>query len=208
LSGDHGVAPIPEYLQSKGIAAARLSYASVTAAASKALEARFGDGKWIQGFVNDQIYLDQKLIAEKKVNPAEAERIAGEAALEAPGVAGYITRTQIVEGRLPSGPIARRVANGFNRQRSGDVCVITRPFTFFAEESLATTHGSPYNYDTHVPVILSGAGIRAGRYHVECTPSDLAPTLSAILRVEMPSNRVGRVLVEAIRARTASSGDR
>src|SRR6185436_20041562 len=137
-------------------------------------------------------------IAEKKADPAEAERIAGEAALAENGVVNYFTRTQIVGGRMPAGPIARRVTNGFNRERSGDVWLITKPLWFFVEGELPTTHGSPYNYDTHVPVIFYGSGVRAGRYNADCSPSDIAPTLAAILGVEPPSNRTVRVLVEAL----------
>ena len=201
VTGDHGVAPVPEYMKSLGIDADRISPSEMIAAVNKALGARFGGGdKWVVAFLNDQLYLDQKLIAERKADPAEAERVAGEAALAVAGVVTYFTRTQIVEGRMPSGALSRRVMNGFNRLRSGDVWLITKPFSFFIEGSfpLATTHGSPYNYDTHVPVILFGAGVRAGRYNIECTPSDIAPTVAALLGIEQPSNRVGRVLVEAI----------
>jgi predicted AlkP superfamily pyrophosphatase or phosphodiesterase len=198
VTGDHGVAPVPEYARSKGFDAARLPGREVVDAANKALGARFGDAKWIVGFVNDQFYLDQRLIAEKKVIPAEAERVAGEAALSVAGVVNYFTRTQIVEGRMPAGPIARRVGNGFFRGRSGDVWLITKPFCFFSEGDLPTTHGSVYNYDTHVPVILMGGGVRPGRYNGNCSPSDIAPTLAALLRVEPPSNLTGRVLVEAL----------
>jgi predicted AlkP superfamily pyrophosphatase or phosphodiesterase len=102
---------------------------------------------------------------------------------------------------MPEGPIARRVLNGFHRLRSGDVWIVTKPFSFITEGNLATTHGSPYNYDTHVPVLFFGYGVRPGRYHVECSPSDIAPTLAALIGVEMPSNRFGRVLVEAIEPR-------
>jgi arylsulfatase A-like enzyme len=90
------------------------------------------------------------------------------------------------------------VTNGFNRERSGDVWLITRPLCFFVEGELATTHGTAYNYDTHVPVILFGPGVRPGRYNGDCSPSDIAPTLAAILDIEPPSNRTGRVLVEAL----------
>jgi len=198
VTGDHGVAPIPEYMRSKGFDAARVPGREVSDAANKALGARYGEGKWVINFINDQLYLDQKLIAERKVDPAEAERIAGEAALAADGVVNYFTRTQIVGGRMPGGPIARRVTNGFNRERSGDVWLITKPLWFFAEGELPTTHGSAYNYDTHVPVIFFGAGVRAGRYNADCSPSDIAPTLAAMLGIEPPPNRTGRVLVEAL----------
>src|ERR1041384_827845 len=198
VTGDHGVAPVPEYAKSRGYDAARLSSRELIDAVNKALGARFGEGKWVVGFVNDQLYLDQKLIAEKKVNPTEAERVAGEAALTTAGVVRYFTRTQIIEGRMPAGPIARRVMNGFYPKRSGDVSVITKPFCFFAEGGLATTHGSPYNYDTHVPIIMWGAGLAPGKYNAACTPSDIAPTLAALLAVEPPANYTGRVLVEAL----------
>ena len=198
VTGDHGVAPIPEYSRSKGYDAARIPGRDVMDAANKALEARFGQGKWVVNLVNDQLYLDQKLIAEKKVDPAEAERVAGEAALSMEGIVNYFTRTEIAGGRMPVGVVARRVTNGFYRKRSGDVWLVTKPFSFFVEGDLPTTHGSPYNYDTHVPVILFGSGVRPGRYNAECSPTDIAPTLAAMLGIEPPPNRTGRVLAEAL----------
>lgn len=198
VTGDHGVLPVPEYLKSKGYDSGRLNGREVIDAANKALGARFGEGKWIIGFVNDQLYLDQKLIAEKKANAAEAERLAGEAALSVSGVVNYFTRTQIMEGRVPAGPIARRVTNGFYPKRSGDVWIITKPLYFFSEGEIPTTHGSPYNYDTHVPIILVGSGVLPGRYNAACSPSDIAPTLAALLSVEPPAGRTGRVLIEAL----------
>ncbi len=197
LTGDHGVSPVPEYLLSKGVDAGRVSTKEITDAVNEALRARYGSGSWAQALVNDQLYLDTKLMADRKADPREAEVIAGEAALKTGGIANFYTRTQIVEGRMPTGSIPRRVMNGFNRGRSGDVWLITRPFHIMAE-GLGTTHHSPYGYDTHVPVILFGWGIRAGRYNFECTPSDIAPTLSVLLRIEPPPNRIGRALVEAI----------
>ena len=199
LTGDHGVSPVPEYLLSKGVDAGRASSREITAAVNEALGARYGAGAWVLALVNDQIYLDRKLLADRKADPRDAEIIAGEAALEAAGIANFYTRAQIVEGRMPAGSIPRRVMNGFNRTRSGDVWLITKPFYIMAEGTgLGTTHHSAYGYDTHVPVILFGWGIRPGRYNFECSPSDIAPTLSVLLRIEPPPNRIGRALVEAI----------
>ena len=199
LTGDHGVSPVPEYLISKGIDAGRVNPREITDAVNEALGAKYGNGAWVQALVNDQLYLDGKLIADRKAESRDAERIAGEAALKNAGIANYYTRSQITEGRMPAGPIPRRVMNGFNRTRSGDVWLITKPFHIMSDgAALGTTHHSPYGYDTHVPVILFGWGIRAGRYSLECSPSDIAPTLSALLRIEMPPNRTGRVLAEAI----------
>jgi predicted AlkP superfamily pyrophosphatase or phosphodiesterase len=194
VSADHGVSPVPEYAKSTGFDAARISRNKLIETVTKALNEKYGEAKWIQDYVNEQIYLDPKVIAQFKATQAEAERIAGEAALTVPGIVNYFTRTQITAGDMPSTPIGQRVVNGFNRNRSGDVWLITRPFYFVSEGSLPTTHGSPYNYDTHVPIIFWGKGIQKGRYTMECAPSDIAPTLASILGVEMPNNRVGQVL--------------
>lgn len=194
VTADHGVSPIPERLQSLGFDAGRLSSREVVDVVNSALVARFGEGKWVLAFVNDQLYLDRSLISERKLNSADVQRAAGEAALGIPGIIDFFTRDQITEGRMTTAEVSRRVVNGFNRIRSGDVWLITKPFTFVAEGSLATTHGSPYSYDTHVPLILFGAEVKPGRYDFACSPSDIAPTLASLLRVEPPANHVGRVL--------------
>ncbi len=194
VSADHGVSPVPEYVKSAGFDAERISRNKLLEVVTKTLNEKFGEGKWIQDFVNDQIYLDPKVIALHKATQSDAERVAGEAALTIPGMVNYFTRTQITEGNMPSTPTAKRVINGFNRNRSGDVWVVTRPFYFISEGTLPTTHGSAYNYDTHVPVIFWGKGIQKGRYSMACAPSDIAPTLASLLGVEMPNNRVGQVL--------------
>jgi len=198
ITGDHGVCPVPEYLESLGYEAARLSGSAINNAVKKALDDRFGDDKLVAAFLNDQFYFNRKRIADKNISMIEVMRVAGEAALAVPGVTDYFTRTQILEGRMPQSAIARRITNGFNRERSGDVWIITKPFTFVSEGALSTTHGSPYHYDTHVPVLFFGARVRAGRIHIECSPSDIAPTLAAILGIEPPPTATGRALVEAI----------
>jgi len=198
VTGDHGVAPVPEYVRARGIDARRLAARELIDLVNKRLSERYGVEKMVVGFVNDQFYLDLKQIADKKLDQAEVEKAAGEAALSIPGIQTYFTRTDILSGNVGSGTLARRVTNGFNRQLSGDVWIITRPFAFFSEGPLATTHGSPYNYDSHVPIILYGNGVRPGRYNNAASPSDIAPTLAVLFGVEPPSNRVGRVLSEAI----------
>lgn len=198
VTADHGVSPIPSLLNLNRIEASVIDPTKCKDAANKALAARFGGDKWVLDLVNDQLYLDRKVMSEQKADAQEAERVAGEALLGVPGIVSFFTRTQILNGQMPPGAIPQRVANGFNAQRSGDVCLITKPFAFLAEGEIATTHGSPYDYDTHVPIILMGPGIHPNRYHGECSPSDIAPTLCDLIGVEPPPNRTGRVLAEAL----------
>lgn len=198
MTGDHGVCPVPEYLESIGFEADRIPGSAIENAVKKALNDKFGDDKLIAAFINDQFYFNRKRLADKNISWFDAARITGEAALTVPGVIDYYTRTQILEGRLPSSALARRITNGFHRERSGDVWIITKPFSFLAEGPLATTHGSPYHYDTHVPILFFGARVKSARIHVECSPSDIAPTLAAILGIEPPPTATGRALSESI----------
>ena len=198
LTADHGVVPVPQLLSLNKFDAQTIDPEKCKDAVNSALVARFGEGKWVLDLVNDQVYLDTKLIAQQKVDPSEAERAAAQALLGVPGIATVFTRTQIMNGQMPTGLIAQRVANGFNPTRSGDVWLITKPFCFLGEGAIATTHGSAYDYDTHVPILLMGPGIRHDRYYTDCSPSDIAPTIAALLDIEPPPNRVGRVLVEAL----------
>ena len=86
------------------------------------------------------------------------------------------------------------MSNGFNQRRSSDIQFIPDPYWIVANS--VATHGSPFSYDAHVPVIFMGAGIRAGEYHVAVAVNDIAPTVATILSVETPSGSVGRVLTE------------
>jgi hypothetical protein len=151
-------------------------------------------------FTNASIYFNPSALDRDRVSREEIERVAGEGAMTVPGIVRYYTRTQLQRGAIsPHDPLARRALHGFNADRSGDVVVISGAFKYLTDSMITATHGSPYSYDTHVPLILMGDGLAPGRYAQPAAPSDIAPTLAALLRVEVPSNSTGRVLSEAMR---------
>ncbi len=197
LTADHGVAPVPEQMQELGLGG-RLNARAVAESIESALDRQFEDEKWIISYVNSNVYFDASIIERRKVSTEELERAACLAALKNPGIAACFTSSQLISGALPSTIIARSVANGFYARRNGNIVVVPQPFHFFSEGS-GTTHGTPYSYDTHVPVIFYGAGIHAGIYYGVSSPADIAPTLAALLKIEIPSNSSGRILSEAIR---------
>ncbi len=199
LTADHGVAPAPEHARQFGLGG-KIEPRSVTDAIENALDKTFGDEKWIREFVYDNVYLDEAVIERHKIPVEEVERVASQAVANIPGVAECLTRSQLLSGRFPQTKIARSVANGFYPRRSGNLIVTPQPF-FFIAEGITTTHGTPYSYDTHVPLIFYGAGIASGTYYEDCSPADIAPTLAALLKIEIPSNSVGRILSEAIKAK-------
>ncbi len=196
LSADHGVAPIPEMVSPMGFGG-RITARAVPTAVTAALTKRFGEGEWVRQFVNGNIYLEESLIDARKLDRKEVELAACAAATKVRGIATCVTRSDLIAGTIPRDRIAASVARGFYPSRNGDIIVVPEPFWFIAE-GIATTHGSPYSYDTHVPVIFFGPGFIRGRYTTEISPADIAPTLSALLDLTPPSNNVGRVLNEAL----------
>jgi len=198
LTADHGVAPIPEHSQEIGLGGGRVASESLTAAIQTGLRERFGEAAWIRDAVNGNIYFDYTVIERKKVNRQEVERAGCEAAVKLQGIANCFTRSQLLVGPLPPGEYSAQAVRGFYAERSGDLVIIVKPF-YLRPTDDTTSHSTPYSYDAHVPVIFFGAGIVPGSYANPSSPADIAPTLSTLLRIEPPSNTVGRVLTEAIK---------
>jgi len=171
----------------------RIPSATFTHAVERALNTRYGEAAWVLSSAEGNVYLDQSLLAEKKLEPAEVEQVASRALMAVPHVFRVYTRQQLLAGNA-SDPVGRRVLNGFYARRSADLEVLLEPYWLFSDTG--TSHGTPFSYDTHIPVIFMGAGIRAGVYQQSIALNDVAPTLAAILEIEPPAGSVGRVLRE------------
>lgn len=211
FTADHGVAPIPEQASALGLGGGRIASADVLAAVRNGIKARFAKPNEpkdttadyvLDPFTNNNVYFNTVALKRDGIERAEVERTACEAALTVPGVARCFTRTQLERGAVAvaGDEVARRVLHGFNVRRSGDIVLVQEPYKYFTEGSsfLPATHGTPYSYDTHVPLIIMGRGLTAGRYVQAATPADIAPTLASLLRVQPPSNATGRILLEAL----------
>ena len=210
FTADHGVAPIPEHANALGLPGGRIKTDDVLRAMRLGISARYNKKNeqpdpttdYVQkfgervAFYNGNLYFDPVALKRDGVNQEELERTACEAAMTVPGISRCFTRTQLQSGAIsPADPLARRVFHGFYPRRSGDCIVVYEPFKYLGD-FITATHGSPYSYDTHVPLIIMGAGLMPGQYVQAATPADIAPTLAAILGVQAPSNTVGRVLTE------------
>jgi hypothetical protein len=196
LTADHGVAPMAELMKDRKMPGGRLDTASVQASLLGALNAKYGAGRWLEGTLSRVIYLNHSLIAEKKLSEAEVENTAAEALRSLPHMFRIYTRTDFLSGRNLSDQIDRRMRNGFNQVRGGDLFVLTDPYWVWGKTG--TDHSTPFGYDAHVPVILYGTGIKAGRYNRPVIVNDIAPTLATLLDIEIPSGSIGSPLVEAL----------
>lgn len=211
FTADHGVAPIPEHATALKLDGGRINGRQLLDAIKLAIRQRYvtkdnptdTTADYILNMSNGNIFFNREALRRDRINSGEIERVAGDAALQFGGIYRYFTRTQLQRESIPpADPLARRVMHGFNPRRSGDVILVAEPYKYL-EGTIPATHGSPYSYDTHVPLIIMGRGLAPGRYAQAATPADLAPTLASVLRIQAPSNATGRVLIEAL---TTTSG--
>jgi predicted AlkP superfamily pyrophosphatase or phosphodiesterase len=210
LSADHGAAEIPGYLNEFGVDA---QYFNADALDPKTLEKqpaivalkkKFGiDKELIQAYFPPYVYLNHDVMRERGLKQAEAERTVAAELEKIDGVWLAAPSSDLANGPGPSNPLEEAILRNYNPKRSGDIYVVFKPAWFindFDGLSVASTHGSPWRYDTFVPVIFAGSGMPAQRVFREISTVDVAPTLSAILGITYPSGSVGKPLVEVMQA--------
>ena len=211
LSADHGGAESPDYLNEMGIKTAQ--YIDLDALdkepAIQALKKRFGIGKeLVQSYYHPYVYLNQELMAEHKLDPIEVESLIAAELMKMDGIALAVPSSRLASGALPDTPLIQKVLYNFNPKRSGDIYVVYESHSFINDMEglvVATTHGSPWTYDSYVPIIFAGPGIKSQTVHRRIHTVDVALTLSAIVGCKPPSGASGQILTEALSDRP---GDR
>jgi hypothetical protein len=204
LTADHGFSYSPEYWKDViGLDAYRVNTTEMLKRLSAHLSERFGIGKYAAFWRYPTIWLDYDLIDERHLKRADVEDAAAQFLSAYPGVHSVYTRTQLTEGRVPPTKLGQRVSRAWHPRVSGDLMVIPRDGSYFGEGVIigsAATHGTPWEYDTHVPLIFFGnAWFRPGRYAQDAEVADIAPTLAHVLTVPPPSGCDGRALAEILK---------
>nr|MDP9121526.1 hypothetical protein [Acidobacteriota bacterium] len=193
---------LPGALKRAGFPAGGLDEQGIRDAAAQALTGAFGPGDWGVKLVESNLYLDLAVLEARKVPRARAEAVVAEAVASRPGIYAAYTRGQILEGRVAATDIGQRVLRSYHPKVSGDVVLVYEPFWVPGRPGsllLGTTHGTPYAYDTSVPLLLAGAGIQPGRFTERASTLDIAPTLAHLLGVLEPSGCEGHILSRAVR---------
>lgn len=199
FSADHGVAPTPAFIQEHQLGLGMARPAAIRGAAEKALTQAFGPGPWIEDEDEAYLFLNRETLKKRSVPESKAEEVAAQAAASQVDVAAAFTRTQFLTGSLPNSPVARKAAHSFNSKRSGDVFLVFMPYAVPSTSPTGTTHGTPWNYDAQVPLILWGSAFKPGFYATACQPIDLVATLAATLGLTQPSGNQGTPLALSLK---------
>jgi Type I phosphodiesterase / nucleotide pyrophosphatase len=210
LSADHGVVPVPEDMESTGADTGVLHMRELQERMEKALEDLNYPKPAIARIAGSDVYFAPGVYERLKADPAAMKAVmtAGNAQ---PGVAAIYTAEEVQGRPATYDPIQRAFAEGYFAGRSGDLFIAPKAYWLMdttpagKARDEGTGHGTPYNYDQHVPVLLMGRGIRSGNYYREVTPADIAPTFAQLCGITL-SSRDGKVLSEALQ--NASPTDR
>jgi predicted AlkP superfamily pyrophosphatase or phosphodiesterase len=195
LTADHGFMPALEYSARQGWPTGRVDSTQILANINQGLKPRFGPGTWVMGYSGSSLLLDKKLLAQKAHDASVVADAARILLLSEPGFAAAYTRAELLSGIRAGAPFFTQLQNAWHPDVSGDVQYILKPNWKFGLRSIGTTHGSPYAYDTHVPILMYGPPwIGKGRIDKPVEVVDIASTLADLLGVPPPATAQGQRL--------------
>lgn len=194
LTADHGFADTPEWAKSQGRDADRINPAQVLSWVNSGLVKKFGEGRWATAFSAAGILFDDKLIAAKGVKPADVYEETKTLLLQMNGVADVFTLAQL-QGTDTQTPYLAAMRKSWHPDVAAPVQIVVKPGWLFGSRVGGSSHGTPYEYDTHVPILSWGpAWVGRGEVKTPVEVADIAPTLANILHVRTPAQAQGRVL--------------
>ena len=203
FSADHGAAAVPAQLNEFGIDAQYFVPDKLDKEkAIEKIKSTYGIAQeLISGFNHPYIYLNNEIIREHKLDVNEVSRAIAEELVKFKGVAYAVPSIDLAEGKIPDTRLYRQILRNFNPKRSGDIYLVLEPHWFvndFDGLTVASTHGSPWRYDTFVPIVFAGNGLAAQTVFREVQTVDIALTLSKYLKIKAPSGATGSPLSEVL----------
>jgi hypothetical protein len=191
LSADHGVCPLPEVARTRGHPeAVRLDPKVIEAAAEEHLATTFGaEGKtrYIEKVSAPWFFLNRRLLVERNIPPDDAAASLADWFRKQPGFSGAYTSAQLSKPIPEEDQIGKRMQKSYFAERCGDVGVVTAPYALYSTYATGTSHGTPHDYDRHVPLAVFGAGVQAGERADPVTPQAAAAILTAGLGLAAPA---------------------
>ncbi len=205
LSADHGAPEAPEYMASLGLEVGRHGFDWFeTDAMKQALRDRFGRDDFIAVHSHPYLYLDLEAIGASPFQVEEVETFLAREIMKLPGFAYALTRSDLLQGRVVGAPIQDQIRRSFHPTRSGNIHMVQDPYWFLHSDEdaqrigIAAIHGSPWVYDTYVPIFFAGHGVPTQTISRRVGPHDIAATLAAYIRIKPPSGSIGDPLVEVL----------
>lgn len=202
LSADHAVAENPQYLIDNKVPAGYFKNSNLKARLNPYLQQYFPGKNVVESIINEQIYFNHEVFSTDPKTGGVDLLIATELTvnflLQEKGVANAFPKSSLRQGNFLEGGSKGMAIRGYHAKRSGDISFILEPGWYESGTVPGTTHGSSYTYDTHVPVLFYGKGIKKGRSTQYHAITDIAPTLAILLKTKFPNGCTGQPIAELI----------
>ncbi|WP_405296029.1 alkaline phosphatase PafA [Algibacter sp. Ld11] len=192
LTADHGAINVPAYMRSKKIPAGYLNNKAMRTKLEAFMKATFSADDLIENISNNQIFLNREKLKTLNLELEDVQDAIVNEIINYTNVYKAYTATTMGKAAFTVG-IEKLLQNGYNQKRSGDVLVIQDP-AYISYGKTGSTHGSGLNYDTHVPLLFFGKGIKHGKTVRRTEITDIAPTISALLDINAPNFKIGEPL--------------
>jgi len=189
LTSDHGAVHVPAYLADNDVPAGYVSSAALRGELMKFLQFKYGNTALLENISNNQVFLDHAAVANLGIELEDIQEAIAQEIISYPSIFRVYTRSQMMRNAYIDG-IPKILQNGFHQKRSGDVLFMFDPANISYPKT-GSTHGSPLTYDTHVPLIFFGKGIKRGSTNERTRIADIAPTVSSLLGIAFPSGATG-----------------
>lgn len=195
LAADHGMAEMPEYMTELGYEVGRLYSQDIVARVNEIGLSKFEIDGIAKSFFRPSLYLDEAKIEKAGYTTTMVEKIIAAELTKMDGIALAVPRSGLDD--LEKQPVYYQIKNNFHSTRSGDIYVAQEPYWFLFEKGpVAVMHGSPWKYDTHVPIMFVGSGIMAGVQIREVHPVDIAPSIATFIGITPSAACTGKALIE------------
>jgi len=194
----HGISEIPEILINNRIPAGYFLQNQALQLLRSYLNAVYGEGAWVKGYSERQIFLNRTLIEDARLSLDEVQKKVARCLVQFSGVSAAYPYSAFEANDYSTGNL-KKIINNFNPQRSGDVIVSLNPGWVEKEEGFVTNHNSPYEYDAHVPLIWYGWTVNRSTVTRKVNMTDIAATLSSLCKVPFPNACTGEPLIELFR---------
>jgi predicted AlkP superfamily pyrophosphatase or phosphodiesterase len=193
LTSDHGAADVPAHLIDQRIPAGHLFRGNIKKQLREFMQRQHGDSLIISSVSNEQVYIDELRLIQRQMDIRDIEQETCRELMRIEGVAEAYPSEALRNGAFSEPDTRALLLNGFNHQRSGNVAYLMRPH-FMDHGRRGTSHGTGYSYDTHVPLLFFGAGIKNGETFEYVAITQIAPTVTELLRIGRPAGSQGKPL--------------
>jgi predicted AlkP superfamily pyrophosphatase or phosphodiesterase len=194
ITADHGVAHVPGFNHEHHLPGGLVNEAALMRQANDDLKSKFNVQGLITQVTNYQIYLDDNLINQNNLDKHSVKQVVIQSLLKNEAIANAVDLSELSTATLPA-TLKTYFTNGYNQKLSGDIQFVFKPQWFEGGEK-GSNHGLWNPYDAHIPLLWFGWNVKSGHLNREVYMTDIAPTIAAMLHIQMPNACIGKVIEE------------